>query len=407
MIDLVQEGRGNSHGQQADLVGVVLGGGGLDEAHLRAMLARSQSCIERNDEQKRKRKRSDTGSCCSGDGVLVRVKRKLEAEERHRRVQGFIDRAIDAYFCLSQAERPVQCRGDGAAQADQSTEIEFDFRALHALRFAVKPKLRLECSQVVDGNAGEGEDVDLFDCVCENPSNSSTFAWCMDSRFLIPPKSRWIMSELDHLRRVLRAGRMSTGFNVVVCDPPWENASARRSRSYSVMGAAELLKLPLAKLFQTGAGSGEAKPFGVVALWMTNRERLWRFVEETLLPHWGLAKITSWYWLKVQPPSSSNDPRVFSSVGLGRHPYEQILLARTDSAAAGGDDDQDVKWSRIPRDLVILSQPTGRHSEKPDLGPILERFLPFGKMKPVELFARKLRAGWTSWGNEVLKFQQV
>jgi MT-A70 len=38
---------------------------------------------------------------------------------------------------------------------------------------------------------------------------------------------------------------------------------------------------------------------GLVALWMTNRERHWRFVERELLPGWGLQPVASWLWLKA------------------------------------------------------------------------------------------------------------
>ena len=36
-----------------------------------------------------------------------------------------------------------------------------------------------------------------------------------------------------------------------------------------------------------------------MALWMTNRERLWRFVQQELLSHWGLEIAATWAWLKV------------------------------------------------------------------------------------------------------------
>lgn len=46
----------------------------------------------------------------------------------------------------------------------------------------------------------------------------------------------------------------------------------------------------------------------MVALWVTNRDRLWRFVHQELLPGWGLSLVATWYWLKVtnsgQPVSS-------------------------------------------------------------------------------------------------------
>ena len=38
---------------------------------------------------------------------------------------------------------------------------------------------------------------------------------------------------------------------------------------------------------------------GLLALWMTNRERHRRFVDAELLPAWGLRQVAAWYWLKV------------------------------------------------------------------------------------------------------------
>ncbi|GBG82168.1 hypothetical protein CBR_g34449 [Chara braunii] len=60
---------------------------------------------------------------------------------------------------------------------------------------------------------------------------------------------------------------------------------------------------------------------------------------------------------------------------------------------------------RVPDHFVIISRP-GAHSRKPVLRRLLEGFVPGqGVVKPLELFARNLLPGWTSWGNEPLKFQ--
>lgn len=34
-------------------------------------------------------------------------------------------------------------------------------------------------------------------------------------------------------------------------------------------------------------------------MWVTNRERLRRFVDQELLPKWGLEQVATWFWLKV------------------------------------------------------------------------------------------------------------
>jgi hypothetical protein len=47
-----------------------------------------------------------------------------------------------------------------------------------------------------------------------------------------------------------------------------------------------------------------AHPDGaLVALWMTNREKLHNFVQKELFPSWGVSHEATYYWLKVIPPS--------------------------------------------------------------------------------------------------------
>ena len=45
--------------------------------------------------------------------------------------------------------------------------------------------------------------------------------------------------------------------------------------------------------------STAAQERGLLALWVTNRERHRRFVDAELLPAWGLRHVATWYWLKV------------------------------------------------------------------------------------------------------------
>ena len=49
---------------------------------------------------------------------------------------------------------------------------------------------------------------------------------------------------------------------------------------------------------------------GLVVLWMTNRERLHRFVEDRLLPAWGLELIATWWWAKITPTGDPIQPLV-------------------------------------------------------------------------------------------------
>ena len=51
-----------------------------------------------------------------------------------------------------------------------------------------------------------------------------------------------------------------------------------------------------------------------MALWVTNRERLRRFVEQDLLPAWGLVLLASWFWVKVTDGGELVGPLVGSNL---------------------------------------------------------------------------------------------
>ena len=49
---------------------------------------------------------------------------------------------------------------------------------------------------------------------------------------------------------------------------------------------------------------------GVLALWVTNRERHRRFIDAELLPAWGLRHVATWHWLKVTDDGQLVSPLV-------------------------------------------------------------------------------------------------
>lgn len=59
-------------------------------------------------------------------------------------------------------------------------------------------------------------------------------------------------------------------------------------------------------------------------MWMTNRGRLHRFVEQELLPAWGMTCVATWWWLKCGSDGQPTTP--LSS--QHRHPYESLVLLR-------------------------------------------------------------------------------
>ncbi|KAF3784005.1 Methyltransferase-like protein 2 [Nymphaea thermarum] len=170
------------------------------------------------------------------------------------------------------------------------------------------------------------------------------------------------------------------GFNLILIDPPWENKSVQRKLVYPTLPNRYFLSIPIKQLIHSEGA--------LVALWVTNREKLRMFVEKELFPVWGVTHVASVYWLKV-----SEDGNLISELDLFHHkPYECLLL------------DEGV-FKSLPDNQVIISIP-GAHSRKPPVGKLLLDYSPGPRpAKCLELFARELVAGWTCWGNEPLLFQ--
>lgn len=68
-----------------------------------------------------------------------------------------------------------------------------------------------------------------------------------------------------------------------------------------------LLSLPVKQLAHADGA--------LVALWITNREKLRQFAEKELLPAWGVTLSTVWFWLKVR----------FQDVELSYEGFEDYL----------------------------------------------------------------------------------
>ncbi|XP_075533485.1 methyltransferase like 4 [Dermacentor variabilis] len=192
---------------------------------------------------------------------------------------------------------------------------------------------------------------------------------------LLPANARAQIGDVRDL------GPFLTGsYDFVLLDPPWENKSARRKRTYSTLPRDELLSaLPLPRL---------AAPRGcLVAVWCTANGGHLRFVARELLPSWGLTYLATWYWVKV---TKHGEPvRPFDCPH--KKPYEFVVFGGPSSVS-------------IPRDKVFVSVPSCVHSHKPPLSELVRPFLK-DDAKCMEVFARYLVPGWTSVGNEALKLQ--
>eukprot|EP00850_Spirogloea_muscicola_P014160 SM000100S09387 [mRNA] locus=s100:48907:51292:- [translate_table: standard] len=244
----------------------------------------------------------------------------------------------------------------------------------------------------------------LFNSLVQNPYDEEVEILALGRRYLLPARSAFLMSDVTRMQPLLPASRKE-GFNLILVDPPWENKSVQRHTSYPTLPNRHLLALPIQKLAHSKGA--------LVALWITNREKLRKFTEEELLPAWGAIPAATWIWLKV-----FRSGEMISPLNSSHHkPYEVLLLSYIPDEAASKADPRLPDVRDLPEDNLVVISELAQHSRKPPLGRILcsiggpgllERCVPGdGRLRGVELFAREVQAGWTAWGNEPLRFQDA
>lgn len=169
-------------------------------------------------------------------------------------------------------------------------------------------------------------------------------------------------------------------YNVIYADPPWQydntGLNGAAEDHYSTMPVEEIYNLLEAKQFGVADNA-------VLFLWATNPLLPEAF---ELINRWGFVYKTNLVWVKTD----LKKPGVGWYV-RGRH--ELLLIATRGNFTPL---DQHIS----PPIGSVLEAPIQEHSRKPDdIYRIIERLYPDCAF--LELFARRERKGWTSWGNEV------
>jgi len=159
-------------------------------------------------------------------------------------------------------------------------------------------------------------------------------------------------------------------FDIILADPPWNydiNIRGSPDDHYNVMTneAIENLEIPAAEN-------------AILFLWATAPK-----IQEAIkvLKAWGFTYRSHAVWIK-------------DKIGNGyyfRSQHELLLVSKKGNIPTPQEND---------RHSSVIMAATKEHSEKPDIVyQIIEQMYP--NRKYLELFARKEREGWTSWGNEM------
>ncbi|KAF3040917.1 hypothetical protein E8E12_006753 [Didymella heteroderae] len=218
--------------------------------------------------------------------------------------------------------------------------------------------------------------------------------------FMIPPRSSFFLGDCDHpdsfrssFRSLTDAHNLPRHFDLVLLDPPWPNRSAKRKGAYEQIGGMPYLKKMLLKMDLDNYLEHNA----LVGIWITNKPALREHVlgPGGLFETWNVGLVEEWVWIKT---TMKGEP-MFNIDDAMRKPYEVLLLGH---AAPNS-------WTRMthvekPRRRVVAAVPDV-HSRKPCLKDLLEPYMPDPRdYSALEVFARYCVAGWTVWGNEVLKY---
>uniref|UniRef100_A0A8C8SMM1 Methyltransferase like 4 n=1 Tax=Pelusios castaneus TaxID=367368 RepID=A0A8C8SMM1_9SAUR len=237
----------------------------------------------------------------------------------------------------------------------------------------------------------EMSEQDLLSYVTENNTNYAKIVHLMGQKYLVPPKSSFLLSDISCMQPLLN---YKNKYDVIVIDPPWQNKSVKRSNGYSHLSSWQIKQIPIPAL---------AAPNCLVVTWVTNRQKHLRFVKEELYPHWSVKTLAEWHWVKV----TRSGEFVFPLDSSHKKPYEVLVLGRVKgSVDLPLSRKSDVEVLPIPDNKLIVSVPCTLHSHKPPLTEVLTEYIK-PDVECLELFARYLQPGWTSWGNEVLKFQHI
>ncbi|XP_047327223.1 methyltransferase-like protein 2 [Impatiens glandulifera] len=345
----------------------------------------------------RKRKRKKKSPC----GLNEREQR---ADERHKEARPHLLKAHEALLEANELVKVIPSMKNGCCLARcidlPFPNVELSFVELGNVWQAPLYEMSLNFNQPTHSSTNEGlskaefceqKVVPVFNSLVQNETSMDLEAEFLGSKYILPRKSCFYMSDLGKIHE-LAPDDHQCRFNLIVIDPPWENSSARQKMKYPTLPNRYLLSLPIKQLAH--------KKGAIVALWVTNREKLRDFVEKELFPSWGVVYITTLYWLKVKPDCS-----LIGDLDLFHHrPYECLLIGYCHGEAVDSELILSGLKNTMPHNQVMISVP-GDYSRKPPVGEFLKNYLPDYE-NGIELFAREMIGGWTSWGNETLHFQE-
>lgn len=181
-----------------------------------------------------------------------------------------------------------------------------------------------------------------------------------------------------------------TRYRTIVADPPWEisrrmGVGGRRARAtevpYAFMTLDDIAALPVADMAEDDAH---------LFLWTTRRLFREGHAAE-IAREWGFEPCGEIIW-GLRNPGMGGNALV--------NDHEPVLIARRGSLSFAGKEPVGVCFWRQPYAMTPQGVPGKVHSAKPEA--FLDLVEQVSPGPYLELFARRQRLGWDTWGNEAL-----
>lgn len=187
-------------------------------------------------------------------------------------------------------------------------------------------------------------------------------------------------------------------FDVICADPPWNfkgNSVAAPGRNarrhYSTMSLDEIAALPVADV---------VAPDAALFMWITG-PFLAIGAHLPIMKAWGFKPSgVAFTWVKLNqraPGLFWQNQDLFTGGGLTTRKNAEVCLL--------GKRGRSLRQSASVREVIV--SPRREHSRKPEeFRERVEQYVG-PERRILEMFSRSSRAGWTGWGNETEKFDEV
>lgn len=180
------------------------------------------------------------------------------------------------------------------------------------------------------------------------------------------------------------------GYAAIVADPPWDYCAGKATRiapPYPTMALDEILAMPVRDL---------AAERSLLLLWVTSS-----FLGEGLrvAERWGFTLKSTLVWVKGRIAQSNPDASAELRLQIGMGSYVRCAHEHVIVATRG-------RWTpttdRRPPSVILAGR--GAHSAKPyEIYRLAELMTEDLEGRRLELFARRQRPGWVTWGLDIAR----